>query len=965
MAVPHGTVTVPAKAGHNPCSLGVVMNQQETATLAEPNTALLRIIPKRVEVMGKRLQRFLQDGWDINGLALLQDDAHALARACADHDLAEPAESLKAMAGLLDITIEQQELPDPTVGERLHNLMESLRAALPTMPDDVQEMFASRERIGGDIAGRAEIPPMAYWRLWGGDAPPAVAVKTDADPRMNAQRRAEEEKDPWSPAAKHYGTPVSKPGIADHVFKRTPEEMPRQPIQTATAAIMGAAAFPSALAGGIPAKTNGATPGIAAAPKKVQEEVAPPSPDSLQLPVPSEFRIYHLTAHGPLSLALDQCFEAQGLDVELVEDIDELKELLNALPADLAIVDAEFGGELEGLGLDMRGLRQKQGRKMRLVALSEADDINLRLSARRAGVDALIVGAKTAADVIKRLRVLLEPGSESPYRILIVEDDRSQALFAEGILRNNGMETLVVLDSMEVMSALEQFQPDLLLMDLNMPGANGIELTSLIREQEAFMHTPIVFLSGEHDEDRQFDAIDAGGDDFLSKPIRPRYLISAVQNRVRRHRAMENRQQKKGGVDLHTGLYERQDLLTLINTHLQRGTDKKGGIFLLEMEGMASLRERFGIAAFEQMQQDAVRVIAQQAVDCPIGRFGDGSYLIYASQPDEAALMAMALQCRTSLVQNAFHVQGQPLRLRASVGVCAFRHSFHDSGAMLSAVEKVTREARTSERGVRQYEPPKSEDAAREAALLKQVREAIDQHSLELLYQPVVAVAGSDDSQYQTLLRLRDTSGRLLSAAEVIPMAERSDLIVDIDRWVLMQAVALIRDRRIEQRPMRLFVTQSPLTLADTSQAEWLRSELADNDVPGASLVIELRMEDASIHAATVRQFCDSLVSLGVQFCLSQFELNAETEGLLEQLPLGFVKLARKYSAGLQTQTTRDELKTLIDRAHRRGLEVIGTGVEDPQAAATLWMSGIDFIQGNLVQEADSGLDFDFQQAVL
>jgi EAL domain-containing protein (putative c-di-GMP-specific phosphodiesterase class I) len=212
---------------------------------------------------------------------------------------------------------------------------------------------------------------------------------------------------------------------------------------------------------------------------------------------------------------------------------------------------------------------------------------------------------------------------------------------------------------------------------------------------------------------------------------------------------------------------------------------------------------------------------------------------------------------------------------------------------------------------------------------------------------------------------LRDADGKLLSAAEVIPLAERSDLIIEIDRWVLMQAVALIRDRRAEQRPMRLFVTQSPLTLADNSQGEWLKSELADNDVPGASLVIEIRMEDASIHAATVRQFCDSLVSIGVQFCLSQFELNAETERLLEQLPLGFVKLSRKYSSGIQAQATRDELKTLIDRAHRRGLEVIGTGVEDPQAAATLWMSGIDFIQGNLVQEADSGLDFDFQQAVL
>jgi EAL domain-containing protein (putative c-di-GMP-specific phosphodiesterase class I) len=317
------------------------------------------------------------------------------------------------------------------------------------------------------------------------------------------------------------------------------------------------------------------------------------------------------------------------------------------------------------------------------------------------------------------------------------------------------------------------------------------------------------------------------------------------------------------------------------------------------------------------------------------------------------------------LVQHPFVAQGHPLRLRVSVGVCALRHGFADTGAMLNAVEKATREARTHERGVRRYEPPKSSEANREAALLAQVGGAIAQHTLELLYQPVVAVAGSDDSQFQVLLRMRDSSGKMHSAAEVIPAAERGDFIVNIDRWVLMQAMALIRDRRAEGRPLRLFVTQSPLTLADSGQSDWLKAELAAHDVPGTSLVIELRLEDAAVHAATVRQFCDAMVVDGTQFCLSQFESATDADALLELLPLGFVKLARKYTASSMTQAVRDDLKMLIDRAHRRGLEVIGHGVEDAQAAATLWMSGIDFIQGNLVQQADRELDFDFNQAVL
>lgn len=61
----------------------------------------------------------------------------------------------------------------------------------------------------------------------------------------------------------------------------------------------------------------------------------------------------------------------------------------------------------------------------------------------------------------------------------------------------------------------------------------------------------------------------------------------------------------------------------------------------------------------------------------------------------------------------------------------------------------------------------------------------------------------------------------------------------------------------------------------------------------------------------------------------------------------------------------RDELRDVVDIAHQRGLLIIGQRIEDPQAAAAMWMSGVDFIQGNLVQTVGKELDFDFTSAVL
>ncbi|MFH1600269.1 MAG: EAL domain-containing protein [Pseudomonadota bacterium] len=880
------------------------MNPHDESRLAAHRPAFLRHLPRRVEKIGRRLHHFLQDGWDINGLALLNEDALSLGHACRQHGLDEAGQHFLHLHEVLHDTLQQQALPDQETGERLWNLVEEIGQAVP-MGAEAGADISTPPRVVQQ-SGRAETPPANYWRRWGEDAPDATATAVEEEPAPAPP--------PPPPAPKRAPaiTPTPKPAA-----KAAPA--PRPPVTA----------------------------------------MADTTPDVTGI------RVYHLTEHGPLSLELDQRMEAAGYEVELLDTPEELSELLGALPARLALVDAGFSNQLDEIGATVRAARELSSQPIQLVALSEADDITLRLNAKRAGVDLLLV-EPNAAEVLRRLGQLVSPGGGEPFRVLIVEDDRNQALFAEGILRNAGMQTDVVLDPLDVLEALHRFNPDLILMDLHMPHANGIELTVLIRDQDPFLHTPIVFLSGEVDTDRQFETLEAGGDDFISKPVRPKHLIAAVSNRVARHRASQAKQTRRSGRHPETGLMHRTEVREQIVDALAAAHEGSvGGVLFLEVESVNLLRDRLGLTLLEQLLGAVGKVVGEQAGSRPATRFGDGSFVVLDSERDEAGLEAFATQLRATLVQHPFTVQGRPLRLRVSVGVCAFKHRFTDVAELLDVAERMARESRTQDKGVRRYQPAQPTEAAREIALVNEIREAIARNSLELLYQPVVAVAGSDDSQYQVLLRLRDANGKLLPAAEVVPLAERGDFITDIDRWVMQAAMKLIGDRRAEGKSLRLFVTQSPLTLADPGQATWLKAELAAHDVPGTSLVVELRMEDAAIHAGTIRTFCDAMVADGLQFCLSQFESSDSTDRLFDELPLGFVKLARKYTSTALSPNMRDELKVLIDRAHRRGLEVIGHGVEDAQAAATLWMSGIDFIQGNLVQQADRDMDFDFQQAVL
>ncbi len=545
---------------------------------------------------------------------------------------------------------------------------------------------------------------------------------------------------------------------------------------------------------------------------------------------------------------------------------------------------------------------------------------------------------------------------ESPYRVLIVEDDRGQALFAQSVLHGAGMQAEVQMQSDGVLDAMARFKPDLVLMDLHMPGRDGMNLTLLIRQQPEYLHLPIVFLTGDPDPERQFEVLESGADDFLNKPIRPRHLIAAVANRIQRARQRVAPTALRATINTETGLPTRTYLLQQVGATLQSGS--AGGLFFIEVGSALSLRERYGYAAFEQLMNQAGRRLAEVAAPHPVARLNDNSFLSLAAGLDEAALEPQAERLRDGLTRNPFPIgAGETLNLRSSIGYTPLSIGFADAGSALEATERAVLQARLKGNNLAGYTP---------AQIAKDVPKiALEDGRFELAYQPIVAVAGSEQAQYQVLLRMRQPDGSLLPASQVIPAAESAGGIAQIDHWVLEHALYVLAERQAQGPSLRLFVSQSPRTLARESHAQWLLDALAERGIEGTSLVIDLRMADALIHTVTLRDFCHQLMPSGVQFCLSQFEPGREADALLTQLPLGYLRVASRYAGAHTDPKLRDELRGIIDQAHRAGLQVIGQQIEDPQAAAAMWMGGVDFIQGNLVQAVGSELGFDFHNAVL
>jgi diguanylate cyclase (GGDEF)-like protein len=219
------------------------------------------------------------------------------------------------------------------------------------------------------------------------------------------------------------------------------------------------------------------------------------------------------------------CF---GFEVVSFGELDQFRKAIRNGHPDVIIMDVVYR-DLPGGGMDaIQEIRADLERETPMVFISSRSDLPSRLAALRAGSSAYFVKPINITDLCATLHALTTREAPEPYRIMIVDDDLLLTEMTAVILQGAGMETRGLNDPLQALPHLLEFKPDLILMDMYMPGCNGMELAKAIRQIDTYFSIPIIFLSGETDTDAQFEARRMGGDEYLIKPIKPDHLISTV-----------------------------------------------------------------------------------------------------------------------------------------------------------------------------------------------------------------------------------------------------------------------------------------------------------------------------------------------------------------------------------------------------------------------------------------------------
>lgn len=330
--------------------------------------------------------------------------------------------------------------------------------------------------------------------------------------------------------------------------------------------------------------------------------------------------------------------------------------------------------------------------------ISSSGDFRSRMQAARLGAQGFVLKPLDVPKLVERLENILGQQDKAPYRVLIVDDDAVLAEHYRLILASAGMETEAITQPETVIDRVAAFRPELLLMDMHMPGYSGPELALVIRQYDEWIGLPIVYLSAESDRDEQLRALGSGADDFLTKPIADMQLITAIKVRADRARQLTNLMAK----DSLTGLLKHARIKEELA--VEAGRARRSGrplsVAMLDIDHFKSVNDTYGHAVGDRVIKALAQLLKQRLRKTDgIGRYGGEEFVALLPECGIDAASTIINDVRVRFEALRFLHEGQEFACTLSSGVaCTEQNPELESDELLVAADDALYQAKRSGR---------------------------------------------------------------------------------------------------------------------------------------------------------------------------------------------------------------------------------------------------------------------------
>ena len=423
--------------------------------------------------------------------------------------------------------------------------------------------------------------------------------------------------------------------------------------------------------------------------------------------------------------------------------------------------------------------------------------------------------------------------------------------------------------------------------------------------------------------------------------------------------------------DVLTGLYNRQyfiEELELAVTDALSGSSSAAVIYLV-MDNFKQIKDNLGIGAADMVISDIGNLLHDQAQENDIvARFGDHSFALLRRDCDSEAIQALSENLRHIVEEHIADVKEQSVTTTCSIGMSIVAESTPSAHEVISRADLACEVARSSGGNrVHLHNPVVDEKLGKERdqQMHALIKDALERDQFQLLYQPIVSLQGEEGGKYEVLLRMLNDEGDHILPTQFLPIAEQTGQITEIDRWVIQNAIRTLTEHRAQGADTQFFIKISAATLQHGELLQYIGNCMKVTRLPGHALTFEIAEKHAAQHLKHAKVFVKTLQELHCKTALEHFGAGPNSFQLLKHLPVDFLKIDGSFIHNLASDNDNQAMvRSILATANSMNRQCIAEYVQDAHSLAVLWQSGIQFIQGNFLQEPSEALDYDFSSEI-
>jgi multidomain signaling protein FimX len=503
----------------------------------------------------------------------------------------------------------------------------------------------------------------------------------------------------------------------------------------------------------------------------------------------------------------------------------------------------------------------------------------------------------------------------------------------------------------------------------------GIPIIDLIatQDQEEFK-TYLKSFSDENVEPQEFNCINSDDSSIvctlsLSPATYDGELCTQVIFRTRvDESALEDRIKEISSQDLLTGLFNRQYFNDQLESAVGQASNGEQSwvLFYISIDHFARIRTEAGISNADLILGQIASLIRGMVDDQHVmARFGDDVFSMLFKDGNKEKASELAEEIRAKVEAHLSEVSGKSYQLTVRIGLSLISENVPSSEEVISRAHQAS-DAIEDGNAVNFYQPQQvtvGEDGKTLTTehIKDMLRDAIENNSLKLVFQPIISLHGEDDEQFEVLLRLLDEDENELFPGQFLGPAEDAGLLEKIDRWIILQSVRFLTEQREAGGKARLFINITYKSIVNEAFLPWMGVALKAAKLTSDAIIFQIHENDTTSYIKQATAFTRGLAEIHCKTSINHFGCSLNPLTLLKHLTPDFVKLDASFAEQLEeSEEKQQELVEMVTSLQTAGVLTVISGVETPAILPTLWEAGVNFIQGYYISPPLDNLDYDF-----